>query len=465
MSIQLALASAASGLRASQQQAALASHNIANATTAGYVGRDVALSSAAVAGRGAGVRIEGISRNVDELLIRDARHAQSLYAGQEARASALADYALVLGQPQDERSVSTELSQLQQAFERLHDMPNDAAAQSAVVAQASALVDSLHAAADSALSVQADARDRLADSVDIVNAALHKVSELNTTIAALEARGGDAGDLRDERDRQLDQISEEIGIRTYNRDDGQVVVMTRNGQTLLDHPLAEGETPLTLVGTDLAVNGYVLSDDPDSEIQSGRMMGYVQTAYQDMPRALDQLDQLAAGLVQMFQGAEANPTQQGMFTDAGAAYSTDAGLASRIEVNSVLFTESWRVQSGVQAAAPLDAGDQTQITRYIDAFNTDTAFTAADLPTSATLGGFASALVSTQQGYRTTAEAEMNSRKIGADTLQNARVNRDGVNIDDEMQKLLLIEQSYGASAQVIQVAGRMIDLLLQIKA
>jgi flagellar hook-associated protein 1 FlgK len=58
----------------------------------------------------------------------------------------------------------------------------------------------------------------------------------------------------------------------------------------------------------------------------------------------------------------------------------------------------------------------------------------------------------------------MNARKISADTLETARINRDGVNIDDEMQKLLLIEQSYGASAQVVQVAGRMIDILLQIK-
>ncbi|WP_255542981.1 flagellar basal body rod C-terminal domain-containing protein [Azospirillum sp. INR13] len=58
----------------------------------------------------------------------------------------------------------------------------------------------------------------------------------------------------------------------------------------------------------------------------------------------------------------------------------------------------------------------------------------------------------------------MNARKISADTLETARINRDGVNIDDEMQKLLMIEQSYGASAQVVQVAGRMIDILLQIK-
>lgn len=464
MSVQLALSAALSGLRATQQQAALVSHNLANATTAGYVRRDLALSAASTAGQGSGVAIDGVARRVDELLIRDARYETSRYTGQEARASALADYALVLGQPQDERSVSTRLAKLQQAFSRLHDMPNDDAAQNAVVSQAAALTQSLNGAADAARTVQTDARSKLVNSVDVVNASLHRIGELNGAIASLDAKGGDTGDLRDERDRLLDTVSQEIGIRTYSRDDGQVVVMTRNGQTLLDRQLEPGDTPLTIVGNDVMANGVALSANPETDIQSGRIMGYVQTANQDMPRALAQLDELAAGLVQRFQGAEADPTQPGLFTDAGAAYTATAGLASRIAVNDAVRTEAWRVQSGVQAAVPLAPGDQTQIAKFSALFTATGTFTAPDMPASATLGDYATAMVSAQQGYRTTAESEMSSRKISADTLQSARVNRDGVNIDDEMQKLLLIEQSYGASAQVVQVAGRMIDILLQLR-
>ncbi|GLR83109.1 flagellar hook-associated protein FlgK (plasmid) [Azospirillum oryzae] len=464
MSVQLALTSALSGLRTTQQQAAMVSHNLANATTAGYVRRDLDLSAVTTAGRGAGVRVDAVARKVDELLIRDARFETSRYSGQEARASALADYALVLGQPQDEKSVSTQLSKLQQAFARLHDMPNDDAARNAVVSQATALADGLNRAAEAAQTVQEDARGRLQTSVDAVNTSLQRISDLNGRIATLETRGGDAGDLRDERDRLLDQVSQEIGIRTYSREDGQTVVMTRNGQTLLDHPLAPGEQPLTLLGDEVMANGVALSAKPDSEIQSGRIMGYVQTIKQDMPRAMAQLDELAAGIVQAFQGAEADPTQPGLFTDAGAAYGATAGLASRIAVNDAVRTESWRMQSGVQAAAPLQPGDQTQIDKFLTVFTGTRSFAATDMPASATLGGYATAMVSAQQGYRTGAESEMNARKISADTLETARINRDGVNIDDEMQKLLLIEQSYGASAQVVQVAGRMIDILLQIK-
>jgi len=464
MSIQTALNAALSGLRATQQQAALTSHNISNATTAGFVRKELALSASVTAGHGSGVRVDGVARRVDELLIRDARFEQSRFTAQETRASALADYAAVLGQPQDERSVATAVAKLQQAFDRLHGMPDDSAAQAAVVDRAQALVRNLHGAAEAATAVATDARNRLSASVDQVNRALVRISELNGTIATQQAKGADTSDLMDERDRLLDTVSEEIGIRTYTRDNGQVVVMTRNGETLLDRELSPGAQPLQLIGTDLVAGGAILSANPDRDIQSGRIMGYVQAAYQDMPRALAQLDELAAGIVQRFQDAEADPAQPGLFTDAGAAFTTAAGLAGRIAVNAAVQGNAWRVQSGVQALAPLPPGDQTQVKAFIGAFTATGPFSAPDMPGTATLGDYATTMVSTQQGYRTTAEADMKTRRISADALQSARLNRDGVNIDDEMQKLLLIEQSYGASAQVIQAAGRMIDTLLGIR-
>ncbi|PWC42577.1 flagellar hook-associated protein FlgK [Azospirillum sp. TSO22-1] len=465
MSIQLALHAALSGLRATQQNAALVSHNITNATTPGFVRKELSVSAALTGGHGQGVRVNGVSRDVDELLIRDARFEQSRYLGQEARASSLSDYAQVIGQPQDERSVSTTVAKLQQAFERLHGMPDDKAAQSGVIDAANALAGRIHDAASAALTVQGDARARLSASVADVNAALVKIGELNTSIATQQARGADVGDLMDQRDVLLDQVSDDIGIRTYTRDNGQVVVMTRNGQTLLDRELPAGAQPIQIVND--PVNGLtfqiggVVSANPGQDIQSGRIMGYFQVVTQDMPRVLDQLDGLAAGLAQSFQAAEADPTQPGLFTVGTPVNPGD--LASGIAVNSAVQGNSWRVQSGVQATVPLAPGDQTQIAKFLDAFTAVNGFTAADMPATATLGDYATAMVSAQQTYRTGAVADMKTHKIAADTLQTARINRDGVNIDDEMQKLQLIEQSYGASAQVIQVAGRMIDTLLRI--
>ncbi|AWK88248.1 flagellar hook-associated protein FlgK [Azospirillum thermophilum] len=469
MSIQTALYAALSGLRSTQLQAATVSHNISNATTPGFVRKELDITASFTGGHGDGVRVEGIARRVDEMLIRDARFEQSRYTAQEARASALSQYTDVLGQPQDERSVATAVAKLQQTFSQLHGQPEDEAAQQAVVDRANGLARSIRDTASAATTAQADAVERMKNSVEDVNKALVQISQLNQKISYQEAIKGDSTDLRDQRDRLLDSVSQEIGIRTYTREDGQVVVMTRNGQTLLDRELAPGAQPLqvnqTAAGFELTAGGKVISANPEQDIQSGRIMGYVQVATQDMPKVLKQLDTLAAGLVKGFQDAEADPTKPGLFVDGNppTPASTD-GLATRLQVNSVVQGNSWRVQSGMQAATPLPPGDQTQIKKYLAVFKTSTGFTAPDTPGTATLGDFAKAMVSTQQGYRTTAESDMKSRKISADVLESARINRDGVNIDTEMQKLQLIEQSYGASAQVIQVAGRMLDTLLQLR-
>ena len=41
------------------------------------------------------------------------------------------------------------------------------------------------------------------------------------------------------------------------------------------------------------------------------------------------------------------------------------------------------------------------------------------------------------------------------------RRNSEGVNIDDEMQQLLLIEQSYAANSRVLTAVSEMIDTLI----
>lgn len=49
------------------------------------------------------------------------------------------------------------------------------------------------------------------------------------------------------------------------------------------------------------------------------------------------------------------------------------------------------------------------------------------------------------------------------ESLSTQRTNLEGVNVDDELQKMLLFEQTYNASAKVIQAVRDMMDALLAI--
>ena len=56
-------------------------------------------------------------------------------------------------------------------------------------------------------------------------------------------------------------------------------------------------------------------------------------------------------------------------------------------------------------------------------------------------------------------EAETGAATFAAIAME--RSSSEGVNIDDELQKLLAIEQSYAANSQVISALTRMMDTLL----
>ena len=81
MTISGALNNAMTGLRAAGRATQVVSSNLSNVLTEGYGVRSLELSSQSMGGLG-GVRIDGITRNVDPALISDRQMASAAYANQ-----------------------------------------------------------------------------------------------------------------------------------------------------------------------------------------------------------------------------------------------------------------------------------------------------------------------------------------------------------------------------------------------
>ena len=47
--------------------------------------------------------------------------------------------------------------------------------------------------------------------------------------------------------------------------------------------------------------------------------------------------------------------------------------------------------------------------------------------------------------------------------MAEAEISETGVDVDQQMQDLLIIEQAYAANARVIEIASNMIDRLMEI--
>lgn len=479
MSLTAALNSARTGINATQQQISGVSDNIANALTPGYVAREARLTSLIADGAGRGVSAEIVRGPINSFLLRDIRFEAASFAGLDYSAGALSQIAQITGEPADGRSIASAFDAFGSSFQALFNAPQDPVFQRGVFDAAQGVVEAFQTTQDGIRAGREQADRDITRFVGEANDALQRIDELNEEIRAQKALDGDPANLLDERDRQIDKLSELVGVRTFVRDSGDVVITTREGVTLLDGDartidftpspsippdllLGAGLSGLTVDGADITPAG-----GGAQAMGSGRIAGAFAVRDDALVTYQAQIDELAQQTINVFEAADATVALpgQGLFIDAGAPGPAQ-GLAGRLGVNPLVDPsaggELRRLRDGVQSAAPGASGDTTQIQAFLDGFNANQAFAPGlGLSTNTTLGGYAGEIASGHLINASSAAAEADASALQFATMENRRINENGVNIDEENQRLLVLQEAYAANAQVISTVARMFDELL----
>ena len=485
MSISSALSSALSGLTASSRMAEVAASNISNALTEGYARREVGLSSRVIGMTGVGVSVTGVTRHVDRALLQDLRLSSANLASRDTTKGFLLQFEKTLGTPDQLNALTGRIAGFEKALIEASARPESEARLASVVDAARWLTQGL-----SDLSAQIQTSRQSADAsiglqVDQVNSALSGVAEINLKIRAATVAGRDTTALMDQRQQLVDQIAGAVPLREVARDNGQIALFTMGGAVLLDgRPSVLGFSPTGFITPDmvagtpplsgLTVNGQSISTGPrGGRLGEGSLSALFDLRDTVTPNAQAQIDAIARDLIERFAAPGLDPTAlpgaAGLFTDSGAAFAPadEVGLAGRIRLNTLVQPESggalWRLRDGLGATAQGAPGYSGQLTAWSEAL------TALRAPAS---GGFtagsrkfadlASELVSSVTVRRLTSETEASFASARADGLRS-ELMRDGVDTDDEVQRLLQIEQAYAANARVIQTVDDMIQTILGI--
>ena len=242
MTLTNAFATARSGITSAQTGIDLASRNIAGASQEGYT-RKVQQQSTLVlnGGQSTVVRQQAPVRVVDTDLQRDLREQHSVVEEITSIDDFLGRMELMFGAPSSDMSIAAKVTDVRNAFERLSVTPNLATAQSEAVRVAEQLAQELNRLSSEVQELRFEANQRIDSSVNAVNEALSLVSDLNAQIRDLQSLSRATGDLEDQRDMQLQRIAEEMNIRTFQRENGQLAVMTGGSQFLLDYKVQELE--------------------------------------------------------------------------------------------------------------------------------------------------------------------------------------------------------------------------------
>ena len=463
MSINSAYNIANTGLKSTGKWAELVSNNIANADSDSYGRRTLSKTTTAM---GTAVA-NGVNRAVDQSLTRMYHSELARMTRQDAIADGVSAYATSLGDVDDASSPAALLTNFQSDLDLLYNDPSDASVQQAAVQSAGAIATGLNTLSRDLDTSLKEVRNSLLASVDEVNKLLSDVALLNQRLENTLPNSQQRAALEDQMGDKLNQLAEFIDFRTETNGNGSVDVMTTDG-----YRLVEDDASFDLnynVGSGVLTAGTV-DITPPNGIAEGRLAGQIELVNDIMPQMQLQLDEFARALIQTFEAADASLAagDTGLFTDEGLAYDPAriTGLASRIEINDAVLPEQGgeisRIRDGMNAVTPGPSGSAIQIGAFLDGLDAAQTFDGAtSLPTNVSLSDYASALIADQQNTRATAEKEQEGLAASASSLNSARLNAQGVNIDTELQDLLMIEQAYAANSKVISTLNEMIDSLL----
>ncbi|MEQ8813754.1 MAG: flagellar hook-associated protein FlgK [Thalassobaculum sp.] len=474
MSLFNAISSARSGLIATQSAIDVASRNIANASVEGYTRKVQTNSTRVIDGRAGAVKVEEVTRNVNAQLQRDVREQTSVVEKLTIIEDFLSRLELDFGRPEDNSSVSSKITELKKAFQALATNPDQSTAQNDVIRAAEEVALALNGLSSSIQALRAEADQRIADSVEIVNEALQNIESLNNEIGARKTLGESTADLEDQRDVWIQKLSEQMDIKSFERPDGRIAILTGDSQFLLDQEAVTLTfTASNVVAAGSAVNDVLLDNGfltpfaVTSSFSGGTLSGLVEIRDTLMPRAQDQLDSLAFELAQQFDALTvgANTADLDLFTDAADAIpGASAGFSAVIQVRSTLVGADLRDGIGGTFTSS-GASDSSLPLAIINMFDTKQAYVAVTglNTTSSTLEEFSAEFISYQANQAADYDSQLNFQDQVRGLLEERLNDESGVNLDEELASLIQLEAAFAASARVLSSVQQALDELLSV--
>lgn len=483
MSMSGALSNALSGLTVASRAAELVSHNISNALTEGYGKRELSVS-ARLSGSHGGVVVDGISRLTDKRLVADRREAQAAEGESKLSLAFLQRLERTAGTPDNPASLTGRLAAFETALISAVARPEAIDRLNIVAARAGDVASAISRTGREIQTMRAEADRDIAQQVSTVNASLDEVSKLNVRISAALNQGADATVLEDHRQVLIDRISAIIPIREVSRERGTVALFTEGGAILLDgkpgqlsfNPVHDVQPHMTIENgllSGVALNGVPLTiENQQRAFAGGTLAGLFATRDTLAPQIQADLDALTRDLVTRFEDPATDPTlagAAGLFTDNGVPFSSaqEVGLSLRLKVNARIVPSEGglvtRLRDGIGSSGAGPIGASEGLAAMIDALQRTQSPASGNFGVSArSAPKLASDFLSSIGNRRDLAEQSQSYQSARLSETKAAEL-ADGVDTDQEMQRLLLIEKAYAANARMIQVVDDMLQTLLRL--
>ncbi|HEY2068693.1 MAG TPA: flagellar hook-associated protein FlgK [Rhizomicrobium sp.] len=233
MSLSGVLSSALTALQTNSAALNVVSNNVANLNTTGYARRVVNEQTLTIGGQLAGVDVADVQRVADQYLdqqVLTSGASSSQYATEYGILSQLNG---LLGDPSTASSLSSQVDALSAALGNASLSPDASTSQQSILQAYQSLASTISGVSSTISGLQNNADQQISNSIGTVNNLLQQINSLNQQIQTATAGGNDSSGLLDQRQQAVQSLSQYIGVRTATQSNGQMVVTTQDGITLV----------------------------------------------------------------------------------------------------------------------------------------------------------------------------------------------------------------------------------------
>lgn len=462
------LSVARSALLAHQAAMEVTGHNIANAETPGYTRQSLLLGQSdprrvTYGTFGTGVRVSTVGRAREALLDQDVRSQLAPSAQARTRRDMLQRVERVFGEPSPS-GLAASMDAFWNSWSDLAAQPNNAGARTVVRQRAEALTERLHTYSRELQNLDTNARAQARQTVTNVNRLSEEIARVNGQVVSAEAGGHSANDLRDARDRLLDQLGTLVPITVIDRTDGSSQVM------LGGRPLVDGSNSTTLELTvTLPLEVRVAGEATALRTMGGELGGIIELVNVDLATTRTALDDIARALV-----TDVNAIHRtGWSSSAGGAGNWDPLAGPTGSFVNFFSTDPMHATAGgirLSDAVRNDIGAIAVGSTLNATGDNSMALAIAELRESSpsalggSLSGAFQALIADLAGAT---RAAADATEVRTTLTQQAQARRDstsGVSTDEELMRLMRHQQAYAAAAKVVQTVDEMMETLIGLK-
>jgi flagellar hook-associated protein 1 FlgK len=477
-----------SGLFTAKKSLEVTGHNMSNVNTEGYSRQKVDQStnipiSSGNWVQGTGVKIDGINRVGDEFIEKRLQSAVSTGKFYDSRSEQLNQVEAIFNEV-DNDGLNQILNKFFNSFRELANQPENETIRSVVRDNAGLVVKDFRRIRET-LDLQAANIDRkITTSVKDVNQILTHVADLNSKIAAIECQQGESGDLRDQRDVALKNLSEHFKIHTYSDEKGRFVVTAQGIGTLVTglHIQELAVVSKNKENSSNNMNGsveVVLKDRPSQSItgkfQGGSLSSIIKVRNEDIKKLQDDMDNIAYQFT-----SSVNSIHRQGFVNRPISISPD-GTPAPLDTKGLTTGLDFFTQ-------PLTKDGAASFIDLSDAVKGDLSNISAALAPNAPGDNRVAIAISKLQHERITGEdsvtlEEKYLQTIGSIGLETGKARLDaeqsngllaqansirerltGVSIDEETANMVRFQHAYEASAKMMQAADEMFKTVLELK-